>query len=317
MALIIPVTCSTFADACRTEGGPLCKYVLAQFRADADLAWVGQLRSQLSTEELKFKQVRENRTRLRQTAQLWRRVENGVRQATLVVIDPEPVAGQVTRSWQSQGAISGVDYNQDNVIRGCAAAIVAGTPIAHLPHALATVSSWRRVLGAYRTVEETMRPRPFSAPTDDFTPESIQQAIGTGLRSALVFAARAHATFDVASMDETARSTRDAFHSPLSCEMLREVLSTSRTFDQEDDRSAEVLNRASEAIAEHLRDELPCVSDQPLVQEQDSRAIDHLQAADIAAGWAREIIDAGGVRALGAVFERVWVNGFLMKGSQD
>ena len=39
------------------------------------------------------------------------------------------------------------------------------------------------------------------------------------------------------------------------------------------------------------------------------RNVDELQAADIAAGWARELIDIGDTTHLGSIFERVWVKG--------
>ncbi len=34
-----------------------------------------------------------------------------------------------------------------------------------------------------------------------------------------------------------------------------------------------------------------------------------IQAADIAAGWARDLLEVSDARALGDQFERVWVNG--------
>jgi hypothetical protein len=316
MALVIPGNCSTFGDSTLTEG-PLRKYVLAQFRSDADLSWVAELRSQLATDELKFRLVHEHRVKLKQLTRLWSRVERGVAQATLVVSDPAPVAGLLRRSWDSDGAIHGVDYDDASLTKECAAALVSGTPIAHLPNQLATVSNWRRRATLDEFAPEEVRSSASSRFGREFAPESIQEKIGDGLKAAQVFAARAHATFDVASLDETARSTSDAFRSPLAHVILRELLSTQRVFDNEDPKSTALLNRASEAIAERLRSELPNLSDQPLVREHDSRAIDHLQAADVAAGWAREMIDTGSVRSLGAIFERVWVNGFLMKGTHD
>ena len=44
------------------------------------------------------------------------------------------------------------------------------------------------------------------------------------------------------------------------------------------------------------------------LQEFDSRAVDHIQAADISAGWAKELLDLNGERALPNTFERVVVN---------
>ena len=80
-----------------------------------------------------------------------------------------------------------------------------------------------------------------------------------------------------------------------------QLLSVRRIFDHETKPSADVLNRASDAIADGLRDGLAGdrLSDQPLVREHDSRAVDHIQAADLSAGWARATIDTVGVRALG------------------
>ncbi len=93
-------------------------------------------------------------------------------------------------------------------------------------------------------------------------------------------------------------------------------------FDEENWQTVELLNEASEQIADALVEGLPqgaSVSTEPLVREADSRAFDHVQAADLAAGWAREVIDneimdGAGVRALGTQFERVWFNGHLVKG---
>jgi hypothetical protein len=90
VAILIPSSYSTFGDATSTEGGRLRKYVLAQFRSDADMAWLRALRTELGAPEVKFKLFRERRPRLRQ-GDLGRQIEKGVGQATLVVIDPEPL----------------------------------------------------------------------------------------------------------------------------------------------------------------------------------------------------------------------------------
>jgi hypothetical protein len=67
MSLIIPTSFShseTYGDSTSTEGAPLSKYVLAQYRSDADLNWVGELRASLVKDELKYKHFREARPRL-------------------------------------------------------------------------------------------------------------------------------------------------------------------------------------------------------------------------------------------------------------
>ncbi len=46
--------------------------------------------------------------------------------------------------------------------------------------------------------------------------------------------------------------------------------------------------------------------------EQNSRTIDHLQAADIAAGLERETLDGADINAVALAFDRVWLNGCLV-----
>jgi hypothetical protein len=65
-----------------------------------------------------------------------------------------------------------------------------------------------------------------------------------------------------------------------------------------------------------LEPELPTIgtlAPEPLVTEYDSTAIDELQASDIAAGWAREMLETGEPKTLGSRFERVWLNGRRIK----
>jgi hypothetical protein len=146
-----------------------------------------------------------------------------------------------------------------------------------------------------------------------FTPEDIRRRIGGGLRQAAVFAARAHAIFDVDSLrnDREATSTRDAFVSPYAQLVLAEILSSPRFFDEESPRTVSALNDASDAIARALQIHVPALqsSAAALVTEGASHALDHLQAADVAAGWAREIVDLNQVDTLPSRFAHVWVNG--------
>jgi hypothetical protein len=302
VAILLPTNYSTFGDATRTEGkGPLRKYVLAQFRSDANLEWMGRLRAALGSIEVKFKQFKDRRVEIRKDTNLWKMIEKGVGAATLIVIDPEPVDHTIRTGYERDGARQGVDFGDAEVASRAATALVAGTPLAWLPNELAKVVG-REIV----TLER-------------FAPERIRQRIGQELRAATVFAARAHATFDVATMDETVRSTRDVYRSPIATVILREVISIPRIFDEESRETVQLLNDASDQIADALVEGLPStlsLSSEPLVREADSRAIDQIQAADVAAGWAREVIDTAGVRALGTRFERIWVNGDLMKGPE-
>jgi hypothetical protein len=224
----------------------------------------------------------------------------GIRQATIVVIDPLPLRTAVRDRLLFQGAEEGHDFNDGDIIEGCASALVAGTPVAYLPNQLA------EVLGCY--------PPKLYFSFDDFTPNAIRKKIGPGLRDAKVFAARAHATFDLPAVRDG--STRDVFRSPAAPLVVAELLSISRVFDEEHPKSASLLNEATAAIADCLEQILPVsgtMTRGPLVTEYNSSSIDHIQAADVAAGWARELLELGDMRALARAFSRVLLNGALIR----
>lgn len=302
MSIIIPTAVTTYGDSSPSEGSPLRKYVLAQFRSDAHLEWVGELRSFLVKEELKYKDFRLARPRIKAKRELWSRIENGVGQASVIIIDPDPIEAAVREYVEKEKIGADILVTQERIADTCATALIAGTPIAYLPLELAKAVPW----GIYDPI----------ARLEDFMPQSILRAIGGGLRQAQIFAARAHATFDLAGYDSTVASTNELFRSPLSRVMLAEILSTRRVFDDESPKTVAVLNRMSEEIADSLVDGFvspDSIANEPLVREVSSRAIDELQAADIAAGWAREIIDVGDITSVANRFERLWVNGKRVK----
>jgi len=303
MALVVPTAASTYGDSTTTEGGRLRKYVLAQLRSDADLEWVSQLRARLVKDELKYADFRDARPRLRTEQPLWSRVERGVGQASIIVIDPRPVEAEIR---EAVNAVVRGDPNplleERIVTEACASAIVANTPIAYLPLELARAVPW----GAYDLLANMER----------FTPEKIRSRIGGGLRSAQIFAARAHALFDLTGTGDNLESTDDVFKSPLAPVMFAELLATSRSFDQESPTTLPVLNEAANEIAFALQRGFPDwaeARETPLIREVTSRAIDEIQGADIAAGWARDILEVSDPRSLGSHFERVWINGSRIK----
>lgn len=301
MTLILPTAYSTYGDATKTSGsGIISKYVLAQFRSDSDLEWVQRIRSSLTADELKWPHFKEWRPRLKEDRELWPIIENGIGQATIIIIDPDPIEKDIHRALREDGAEFGEDFNRRYLANQCSLALLRGTPVAYLPEELARIIPWWQK-------EEV-----FSL--DKFTPEAIHSRIGQKLNDAKVFAARAHAAFDVPSLSEDINaSTLDVFRSPLSRVILSEVLSVDRIFDTEHEPSLRELNSIVEVIANALSRDFPVVGEsqaRKLVSEQDSRTVDHLQAADLAAGWARELLElVGGPRSLADKFERVWVNG--------
>ena len=135
----------------------------------------------------------------------------------------------------------------------------------------------------------------------------------------MIFAARAHAAFDLKSIG-SASSVQEAFRSPLATVMLAELIATTRIFDAESPKTTSALNAMADQIAAQIELDLPfgLTRAKPLVSEVDSRAVDELQAADIAAGWSylrrgrhgrsphlgRDCASPVGTMAFGAVLER-------------
>jgi hypothetical protein len=302
VALIIPTGTSTFGDATATEGGRLRKYVLAQPRSDANLEWVPRLRAKLVKDELKYSDFRAVRPRLRDDRELWLQIERGVAQASIIVIDPVPVEEEIREMVEAElGSKAAALLDERVITDACATAIVATTPIAYLPQNLMRAVPW----GAYDVIGNL----------EAYTPQQIRARIGGGLRQAQVFAARAHAVFDLTSGDKIV-ATDGVFRSPLAPVMLAELVSTMRAYDEESPATLSVLNDAANEIATAVEYRFPDWSgkgEMPLIREVSSRAIDELQAADIAAGWARDALEVGDVRSLGAQFERVWANGIRVK----
>jgi hypothetical protein len=299
MALIIPTAVSTYGDATKTSGR-FQKYILAQFRSDADLEWVRRTRSKLIKSELKYGDIKENRPTLKKDRDLWSQIEKGVGQGTIIVIDPgeyEPLA----RETLLKGDIEKAGSEIRAIVNVCTSEVLAGTPIAYLPEELHRALDWQ-------TTEVTS--------LDRFKPDQLAKALGGSLKHAVVFAARAHAVFDVGLLD-SARRTSDALKSPrLARVILPELLSTARFFDTEHPVSVDMLNEAVNVISSAMEDVFPDFdrkSDKPLVIETDSHGYDELQASDVAAGWAREMLELTDARALGAQFERVLVNGRRIK----
>jgi hypothetical protein len=279
------------------------KYVLAQFRSDADFSWVKRLRAELVVDELKYKALIANRPRLKQKKELWRKVENGVGQAAIIIVDPEPTIKAIRANAANTGMTEHDGLTDAAVAHACATAVIKETPVAFLPLRLAQTVEWTdyQVVGSL----------------EDFTPLSILRDLGGGLREAKIFAARAHAMFDLHNLDSSAATTRDVFTSPLAPVLLSEFLTTTRYFDKENENTVAILNAIAERVAEAISPRVETLNqklERNLISEADSRTIDELQAADVAAGWARDIFDqTGDPTTLASRFERVWVNGNKVK----
>lgn len=152
MALLYPISNSTFGDSRQTAGsGGLRKYVLAQYQGDADLDWVKRLRTFLGPEELKYRDFHPEHRRIKSSnPDLFKAIENGIGQATVIVIDPEPIALNEYDWYVREQAEYGVDYTAKDITDICAISLLAGTPIAYLPEKLDIFGSMSATYPAVR-----------------------------------------------------------------------------------------------------------------------------------------------------------------------
>lgn len=305
MPLIIPTSCApikSFGDSTTTEGAPLSKYVLAQLRSDANLDWVGELRALLVKDELKYSDFRAARPRLKQNRELWKRIENGVGQASVIVVDPAPVYDWVEKILRDSGAKKGIDYDDKRIIEDCGTAIIGITPIAYLPLRISELVPWSRIIEV--------------SSLETYLPATLKEELGGGLKDAKIFAARSYAAFDLRSIEAIEDEATDDLVVSREGVLVQELASTLRIFDEEHPKSAKVLNDAIAYITKGIETDYPLWQTErsdAFIREYDSRAVSEIQGADIAAGWAREILDAANISALGTMFERVWYNGIKIK----
>ncbi len=255
----------------------------------------------LNRDELKYRDFHPEHRRIKSSdPDLYSAVENGISQATVIVIDPEPIAFHAADWYFQEHAEYGIDYTAADITNVCAISLLAGTPIAYLPERL-------DIFGPLSRTYPTAR-------LSGFAPAELLQKVG-GLDGAKVLAARAHAMFDVKNRHPIESMTPDFFMSPLREVVFREILSTARVFDTENQTSVEVLNSAADVLASSMQqskwfENIQC--SEPLVKEFSSRDIDLIQAADMAAGWAGDMLEYQEVRSLAGTFRRVILNGRLL-----
>jgi hypothetical protein len=152
----------------------------------------------------------------------------------------------------------------------------------------------------------------------DFSAATIKRRAGGRLKDATVLAARSHAM-----LSPSERRQVVAIFSPCSnvpygtrCALLAKMC---RIFDADHPGSVPVLNEFSDRlihaakvgnVASLLR------GSSMMVAEIDSDAVDHLQACDMAAGWAVDLLmlNHGDYRELAKRFAWVGVNGVVIPG---
>lgn len=256
----------TYGDSTKTPSGQLndrC-YILAQFSESSNLDWARDLRAFLGGGELKYKSFLGLRHRVQAKRKLWENIQSGTSEATVVVIENAFYIEAIIYRLQNEGADLGHDVAFEEMLRLAALCMIDHAPIMRL-----------RDLSQDLLHGSGVRFAQYDA-------ESVYKRIGHKFSDAVVFAARANASFDIESLNRAA-STNDLFLSPYMPRMATELGRVERVFDNEHQKSAALLNEMM-AVAN------PDGGAGTRVSESDSASVDALQAADFTAGFACEIM---------------------------
>jgi hypothetical protein len=289
-----------FGDSVKTGDD---KYVLAQFRHDALLGWVSDLRSFLTLKELKWRDYRHRREYVQSNRELSQKLRTGLEQAELTIIDL-PMYRRITISdLIDQGAEAGHDYDLTILNDLTARRMISESPLGRLSH-----------------LEEVLETLPFTyfrQKERTSTPSELHMRAGGKLSDAVVLAARAHSMLSPSeTMEVVLGFGGGSFGPPNLAAALDVVKSMGRAFDVEHEKSLPILNELVDKVTRAARLPTFVVSRgrEKAVSEESSQLSDHMQAADMAAGWAADLLLAsnGDYRALAKQFRWVGVNGVVI-----
>jgi hypothetical protein len=282
------------------------KYVLAQFRHDAILTWVVELRSFLNLKELKWRDYRNRREYVQSNRELNRKVHSGLEEAELTIIDL-PMYRRITLSdLIDQGAEAGYDYDLTILNDMTARRMISESPLGRLSH-----------------LEDPLENLPFtyfSETTPVSKPAELKARAGGKLADAIVLAARAHSMLSPSETMEVVLAFGGGPYAPHNLASALEIVkSMGRAFDIEHRKSLPILNELVDKVARAASLPTFVVSRgrENAVSEEASHLTDHMQAADFAAGWAADLLLAtnGNYRALAKQFRWVGVNGVAIPGN--
>ena len=287
-----------YGDACVSGDD---KYVIAQFRAESPMDWVAELRAFLVKDELKYKDFFPERHRVQAKKELWKRLNTGLRAAEITIVDPAFYEDSVRTGLEARGAEFGHDFDT-NVLRELAGeAIIGDSP---LNAALYSEYDWLSDNTHY-----------FGPKPNRFSPSAIKTRVGGKLKHAVLTAARAHAMVSPSEHQELILMCSGA-EMPSPLRQLELIKRMARVFDVEHAKSVTVLNEFVSRIAHasQVRHTFRYNSEDPMVSEANSQSIAHLQGADMAAGWAVDILalNNGDLRTLAKSFAWVSSNGVVI-----
>lgn len=262
--------------------------------------WVGELRSFLVKDELKYKHFQPERHRVMSNKPLWQRIVAGVERAEITIVDPFEYENQVLFDLQERGAEYGHDFDARALRELTSDAMLKGSPLR-----AAEISQYDWLANDFGTNTR-----------QEFSTASIKKRIGGKRRDVVITAARAHAMVSPSEKLDLIRLCA-GIDMPNLLDRVAMIRKLGRVFDVEHAKSVDVLNDFSDRIAEAAQlSHLALFDGARVVREEKSDNIDHIQGADIAAGWAVDflMLSNGDYPGLARQFAWVSVNGIVIPG---
>ncbi len=251
-----------------------------------------ELRTYLIKPELKYGDFVRERYRLQRNKELWARLVRGVKQAEIFITNRSDYLCLAYFRYLDQGAEPGVDFSRGDVGREAAKIVLEHSPLSAIP------------LLAYDFLSDNSHSHSYKR----FDTVEMLERAGGKLNDAVVLATRSHAALD-AIIQQVSDET--GYGAGLGCYFGGHIMAApSGVFDIEHAKSLTVLNDVGGALRRSLWLPVRRLPSARLFLEMDTRGVDHLQAADLAAGWACEMLDDGATyEKLADFFFSVKVNG--------
>lgn len=293
-----------YGDSSHTADG---KYIIASFRADANLGWVVDLRTFLNIPELKYKQYAplEKRNHVAANRPLYRNVITGLSAAELTIIDREKYSQKAQMRYTSKGATLGEDFGLSDVFADAARDMILDSPLGIQVNQIGS-PMMQRMFRAKAQLQEL--------PASHVT--TIHERSGGKLKDAIVISARAHSMLSPTEFQELRDIAKYPYMQGMFAENKNRAAKLGHVFDHEHPKSLPILNELVSRLAQASG--IPCHVAATLrlkgpVREESSATSDHIQAADFAAGWAADLLTStdSDFRALAAKVRWVSVNGIV------
>jgi hypothetical protein len=222
-----------YGDSTRTGDN---KYVLASFRADANLGWVVDLRSFLTIPELKYRDYVPRKQHVASNARVQKNLNRGLADAELTIVDIERYKAFAYINLVDRGAEPGGDFDLNTLHEMAADGILRDSPFG--------MTTERPFMGlpADGTMLRRNNISDFLQELPEFDPREIRRRAGGKLKDVQVLVARAHSMLSPTEFRELRIVVNQPMfrgHFPQNMERIKKL---AHVFDTEHAKSVPLLN---------------------------------------------------------------------------